>query len=207
MVYTVKQGDHLSQIAFRHGFRDFRTIWNDPANADLKARRGNPNVLMPGDTLVIPEKARRHEPAATDERHVFVTTGPKLRLRVVLRDVNGDPLPNTDCELIVDGQKKMLKTGGDGRIDEPLPVLAQAGSLIVAGEEYRLKIGHLDPPEEESGQRARLANLGYYFGSGADVDQEELRFAIEEFQCDHGLAVDGVCGPNTRKKLLEVHGC
>jgi Putative peptidoglycan binding domain/LysM domain len=207
MIYTVKQGDHLSQIAFQHGFRNFRTIWDDPANADLKDLRRNPNVLMPGDMLVIPDKEERRELRPTGDQHVFVIPVPKLRLRIVFRNVNGDPLPNTDCELIVDGKKKMLKTGADGRIDEPLPVLAKGGAVIVAGEEYQLKIGDLDPVEEESGQRARLANLGYYLGSGSEIDEEELRSAIEEFQCDHDLFVDGVCGPKTQKKLLDVHGC
>ena len=31
--------------------------------------------------------------------------------------------------------------------------------------------------------------------------------AIEEFQCDHGLVVDGKCGPATQAKLKQVHGC
>jgi len=30
--------------------------------------------------------------------------------------------------------------------------------------------------------------------------------AVEEFQCDNGLTVDGDCGPNTQAKLKEVHG-
>jgi N-acetylmuramoyl-L-alanine amidase len=205
--YKVKQGDHLSEIAYRHGFRDFHTVWDDGANADLKARRVNPNVLHPGDIVVIPDKQRREHPSATDKGHRFVTVVPKLRLRVRLRDVNGDPLANTECELLVDGKKKKLTTDGDGRIDEAIPITADGGMLIIQGEQYQLKIGDLDPIDEPSGQRARLANLGYYFGSQDDVDPVELRTAVEEFQCDHGLAVDGDCGPNTQAKLLELHGC
>ena len=70
-----------------------------------------------------------------------------------------------------------------------------------------MKIGDLDPIEEQSGQRARLANLGYYLASGSDIDEEELKSAVEEFQCDFGLVVDGICGSNTQKKLLKEHGC
>ena len=45
---------------------------------------------------------------------------------------------------------------------------------------------------------------------------EQLESAIEEFQCDfmgnNDLAtiqqvVDGICGPKTQAKLLEIHGC
>jgi hypothetical protein len=205
--YLVKQGDHLSRIALQHGFRDFHIIWDDPANAALKKLRGNPNVLMPGDTLMIPDKLQRIEQRPTGARHTFVTPAPVLRLRVVVRDVNGDPIPNEDCVLVVDGDRKLLKTGPTGRIDEPLDALATAGALSLQGEEYELKIGDLDPIEEQSGQRARLANLGYYLGSGDEIDEEELKSAVEEFQCDFELFVDGVCGPNTQKKLLKEHGC
>jgi hypothetical protein len=37
--YTVKQGDYLSKIASEHGFFDHTTIWNHPANAELKKKR------------------------------------------------------------------------------------------------------------------------------------------------------------------------
>ena len=205
--YVVKQGDHLSRIAFEHGFRDFHTIWDDPANAALKKLRGNPNVLMPGDTVVIPDRSQRIEKRPSGATHIFVTPIPTLRLRVVVRDVNGDPIPDKDCELVVDGEKKMLKTDGDGRIDEELPILAQGGALVLDGGEYELKIGDLDPIEEQSGQRARLANLGYYLGGEIEIDEEELKSAVEEFQCDFDLFVDGICGPKTQKKLLKEHGC
>ena len=74
----------------------------------------------------------------------------------------------------------------------------------------RLDIGHLDPVSEPSGQAARLKNLGYLFSSpeaDPDYEQKALGHAIEEFQCDHRLSVDGICGPNTQAKLKEVYGC
>jgi len=70
-----------------------------------------------------------------------------------------------------------------------------------------LRVGHLDPVEETSGQIARLRNLGYYRGPADGSDLKLMRAAIEEFQCEHGLTVDGVCGPQTQSKLREVHGC
>jgi hypothetical protein len=69
-----------------------------------------------------------------------------------------------------------------------------------------VRIGDLDPVNEETGQMARLANLGYYRASLDKPDQDELLSAIEEFQCDNKLAVDGDCGPKTQAKLKEVHG-
>jgi hypothetical protein len=78
-----------------------------------------------------------------------------------------------------------------------------------------LKIGYLDPVTTVPGQVARLNNLGYDAGLVGREDraprdeegQRQFRSAVEEFQCDHGLAVDGKCGPVTQAKLKKVHGC
>jgi murein L,D-transpeptidase YcbB/YkuD len=73
--------------------------------------------------------------------------------------------------------------------------------------ELTIKIGHLDPVETPSGQIARLSNLGYYRASLDAFDPVEFESSVEEFQCEHGLLVDGVCGPGTQAKLKSVHGC
>jgi peptidoglycan hydrolase-like protein with peptidoglycan-binding domain len=74
-----------------------------------------------------------------------------------------------------------------------------------------IKIGHLDPVEEQSGQQSRLNNLGYFAGPLAAASNEGNRAlflsAVEEFQCEHGLTVDGKCGPLTQAELKQVHGC
>jgi hypothetical protein len=52
--YTVKPGDNLSLIASRHGLKSWQQIYNDPANASFRLKRPNPNLIFPGDVLVIP---------------------------------------------------------------------------------------------------------------------------------------------------------
>jgi peptidoglycan hydrolase-like protein with peptidoglycan-binding domain len=69
-----------------------------------------------------------------------------------------------------------------------------------------INIGHLDPVDEFSGQWGRLANLGYISGEPSEKRSDDFESAVEEFQCDHRLTVDGICGPNTQAKLKEVHG-
>jgi peptidoglycan hydrolase-like protein with peptidoglycan-binding domain len=99
-----------------------------------------------------------------------------------------------------------LTTDKAGKIDRAIPVPAKGGKLRARGEEFLLAIGHLDPVEEESGLRARLANLGYYLAGGSDLDEEELRSAIEEFQVEHGLRVTGVSDAATRASIKKSHG-
>jgi hypothetical protein len=77
---------------------------------------------------------------------------------------------------------------------------------MVKGFELGLKLGHLDPVEEISGQVWRLNNLGYRAGDTTDANDSAFKSAVEEFQCDYALAVDGICGPNTQGKLKDVHG-
>ena len=52
-----------------------------------------------------------------------------------------------------------------------------------------------------------MSNLGYYLGPLDADNPAKFRSAVEEFQCDYGLTVDGDCGPNTQAKLKQVHGC
>ena len=203
--HIVKQGEHLTRLAEMFGFRDPDTIWNDGANASLKKQR-DPNVLFPGDVIEIPDMEQRVEPGVSGRYHKFVVPSKTLRLHLRLHDENHEPLANTECELHIDGEVRKLTTKGDGSIDEVIPFLAEEGQLVVQDESYRVAIGHLDPLEEESGVMARLINLGYYLGHSSAVDEYQLRSAIEEFQCDHGLTVDGKCGASTRAKLKAVHG-
>jgi hypothetical protein len=95
-------------------------------------------------------------------------------------------------------------------VEQRIPADAVTGELTVNGVSTPLKIGHLDPVDLPSGQRARLNNLGIYAGEMGDADSEDgqmlLRSAVEEFQCDQGLTVDGICGPKTQARLAEVYG-
>jgi len=207
MKHTVEQGEHLTRIAFENKFRDPNTVWNDGGNADLRNLRDNPNVLFPGDELFLPDWLERQEDAATGQVHTFVAPAPELHLKLILQDVNGDPITNCDCVLEIDGVDRTLTTNGDGKLDEDIPIETKTGELRIRGSVYRLAVGNLDPIDKKTGQRARLANLGYYFGDGSDNDDDDFRTAVEEFQCDNGLSVDGDCGPNTQKKLKALHRC
>jgi hypothetical protein len=212
--YRVKQGDYLVKISEENGFVDYRTIWDHPQNKQLKDKRKNPNVLAPGDELFIPDKASREEQASTDQKHSYVLKTSKSMLRLVLEDLYGNPIANAKCELQVEGNVFEIVSGADGKIEHEIPETAQNADLVVKEGNTALKnvklnvqIGHLDPVEDESGQKARLSNLGYYMGRLDIDDGAKFQSAVEEFQCDYGLTVDGDCGPMTQAKLKQIHGC
>ncbi|MGH8079197.1 MAG: PGRP and LysM peptidoglycan-binding domain-containing protein [Lysobacter sp.] len=218
MQHRVQQGDYLAKIARVYGLSDWREIWNHPDNLALKNRRKDPNVLFPGDVLAIPDTQAKHVARPADQSHRFTAKRPDLRLIVVLDRAYDTPLAGIGCELTVDGDPRLLTSGGDGRIERGIaPVAAQAqltlrdSGTALDHVPVTLRIGHLDPVDLPSGQCARLNNLAYFAGPDPDGDAGEnarlFDSAVQEFQCDHGLVVDGVCGPRTQSKLREVYGC
>ena len=206
--HIVKQGDHLSRLAQQYGFRDYRIIWNHALNAELKESRVNPNVLYPGDVLHIPDKQPKTESRPTADVHRFEVSSPKLMLRLVVRDWSDQAMANCACELEIDGRKYPIRTDGQGRIEQAIPAASEHAVLRVPGldMEMPLKIGHLDPADEDSGWVQRLINLGYH-GKPLDDPGESRQHAIQEFQCNHKLKITGDLDEPTRAKLKDLHGC
>jgi N-acetylmuramoyl-L-alanine amidase len=212
--HTVVQGEHLSGIAKKYGFSSYKTIWDHGQNAELKKKRQNPNVLFPGDRLFIPDIEGKEESKNTEQKHRFELKTEKLKLRLVLEDQYEKPISSAPCEFHIENDVRHVTTDGKGKIEQDIPSTAESARLIIRSKETSLddliipiKIGHLDPADEVTGQQARLANLGYFTGPIDGQDNPAFRLAVEEFQCDHGLPVDGICGPQTQAKLKDVHGC
>ncbi len=207
--YKVQQGDHLVKITARFGFGDPATIWDHPKNAALKEKRKNPNVLMPGDVLHIPDKRQKQESRPTDQTHRFSVRRPKLLLRFTLKGADEKPISGKKVTLTVENEATDLATDGNGRFERNVRPNAENGKFFLPelGVGAGFKIGHLDPVEEMSGSRARLNNLGYSPGLSDDPQDRAIRSAVEEFQCDQGLTVTGDMDPATQKKLAEAHGC
>lgn len=207
--HVVEQGDHISKLAEKYGFLDHRNIWDDPANASLKSLRDNPWVLFPGDLIRIPDKLLRTESVPTTKVHTFRVKLERLKLKLQIKDHEDNPIANTPVSLNVEGSVKSLTTDGEGKTEREILKTAVNGMLTVTDLEVPLKIGHLDPVDKISGQKARLNNLGYNAGApdGPEgPDNIQFRSAVEEFQCDQKMKVDGVCSPETQAKLKEVHG-
>ena len=64
--YEVKSGDWLQKIAEAHGFESWRDLYYHADNAAFRQLRPNPDLIYPGDIVMIPgETPAKEKPKAT----------------------------------------------------------------------------------------------------------------------------------------------
>ena len=205
VIVTVSQGDSIPSIAKESGhFAD--TIWNHPNNAEIKAKRKNPNILYPGDDIFVPAIRRKDFSCATDMRHSFKRRGVPAKLKIQLF-LLGEPRANEEYTLILDDQIIRGKTDADGNIEAFIPPNCKGGVLKLNGgkEEYPVRVGHLNPIDTVSGVKQRLNNLGYNCGDETEEETDAVIEAVIQFQKDHGLEPTGQFDDATRAKLESLH--
>lgn len=207
--HQVKQGDCISSIAEENGFF-WETVWNHPDNKELKEKRKDPNILMPGDIVTIPEKRPKEVSEPTNQVHKFrLKNSPaKLTLRI-LKD--GEPRAGETFVLTIDGEEKERGTiASDGNIRISIPPTAQKGELTIGeGEDqeiYELNLGHLDPIDTITGVKARLNNIGFDCGKVNNKIDEQTLKAIKAFQgyINHPNP-NGEVDQQTREVLEKLH--
>ena len=184
-IQVVKQGEHLSGIAKVYGFQSYNKIWNHAANTALKAKRKNPNVLLPRDEVFVPDREDKSFDILTDHRHRSKLSIERLFIKITVERAYAQPIAQTPCELIVDVDKFEITSDSSGLVEHEISATENAATLIVKDKtslqkvevpldlRILLKIGYLDPVEDVSGQRARLRNLGYYRGEPDETDDAE----------------------------------
>jgi hypothetical protein len=208
--HTVAPGDHMSRVAATNGFKSHVPLTDEPTNAPLIKLRKTPHILGVGDPVTVPPLEAREVDRATDQRHRFHATIPELVLRVKHLNWVGVPI-TPPATALGDGKPLVVTPGSAGVFTVPVtPVLDRVRFAHITnpkGDDTLLRVGFLQPVDTVAGARERLTNLGYEAGDKDDVTNLQLRSAVEEFQCDQKLLVDGRIGPDTRARLLKVHGC
>jgi N-acetylmuramoyl-L-alanine amidase len=202
----------MASVAAKFGFRDWRTIYGDAENAELRAARPDPNILLPGDTVVVPDKQPRDEAAETGRRHTFFTTTSSTSLRIQVD--YGRPFV---YELTVDGAVLQTATSpGDTLIVQAIAADAARGSLTVwpveqpertpeNGFTFPLDLGFLDPIAAISGVQGRLRNLGFYFDPIDGTLGLPTVMAIESFERSLGAPPTGILTDALRAALVAAH--
>lgn len=203
--YVVKVGDCMASIAVETG-HFWESLWDFPANKELKDVRKDPYVLLPGDLVTIPELRPKTEPGATEERHRFVRNGCPEKL-IVKFTIGDEPRANQDYILKIDGVEQEGTTDAEGKIDVFIPPDARKAAIrfTESGDTYKMDLGRLDPITEITGVQKRLTNLGFFKGRPDGKMSPELQKAIAKFQKEHEMEVTGELDEATREKIREVH--
>ena len=214
-IHVVKRGEWLSTIAQHYGFADWKVIYNHPDNAEFRRLRPNPNVIEPGDQIVIPDPRSGSKGAGTGTSNQFRIKAQKSVLRLVLCRADGKPLNDAEYRLRFGDESITGKTDSDGRLEHTLPrgTVEAKLSLPDFGRHFTLKIGDLDPLDTSgegtiAAAQARLRNLGYECGPIDGIAGRRTRAAVRAFQADV-LAKkhpNGLLDRETRNKLISEHG-
>jgi len=206
--YRVRAGDSIASIAHKFGlFAD--TVWDHPDNADLKAARGNPDLLLAGDRVTIPEQRLREESGTAGARHRFRRKGIPRTLRIRLIDCDESPLSNAKVTVAVDGGAlARVVADGDGWIEHGIEPNAKIAIVrLEDGNEFEFKLGSLSPLNTTLGVQQRLHSLGYFNGWLDGKPSEELRHALIDFQAGRELEPTGESDAATLDELEKLASC
>ena len=209
--HIAKYGECITSIADANGFF-WQTIWDHAQNKELKSRRKDPNTLMEGDAVFIPDKRRKQEDIETSKKHRFMKKGVPALFRIQLLEEE-KPLANLPFELNIQAESgNVTHTGtstADGVVESTLPTDAISAQLFVGLEpdrrEYSLIFGQLPPIDDVSGIQARFKNLGNYDGDINRRLDDATKAAITAFQTRFKLQPTGQPDQKTKDKLLEIH--
>ena len=211
ITHVVQQGECFSKIAKRYSFLDYKKVYEHPDNADLRKKRPNPNLLFPGDKIVIPDPAPKTASISHGRFHRFTLKVPKHYVRLSLKDDAGEALAGKPYTLILDDrEERQGSTDGEGFLEEEIPLHVGKVELECEDQTWELDLGSLNPLEEVpdegiSGAEARLVNLGYALEPTGQMTVE-LRSAIRAFQQLNQLELTGRLDAQTIQKLKEQHG-
>jgi hypothetical protein len=213
--HTVEKGDCMTSIAAKYGFGKYETIYNDAANSQFKQDNPNPDQLTPDSVVVIPDRKEKKFTKPTDAPAKFKATIPKAKLKLELKDDQGNALANKKYRLTVGNSLIEATTDGSGKIDKDIPPEATLGTLTLWMDDgnpaaqvyqFRLELGALEPETTIPGAQARLQNLGYDCGGITGVLDAQTQQAIRGFQKDNSpLTVNGTLDDPTKNKLKSLY--
>ncbi len=147
----------------------------------------------------------------------------QLKFRPQFMKNKTEYLSEATCRIEFDNSAKnyeTFKTKNDGTIDTEdgtltAPTDAKRCALFVKLKkendddeieyEYNIDIDELEEVEELTGVQGRLNNLGYDSGEIDGKMGPITKAAVEAFQAANELAVDGIPGPKTQKKIKDTH--
>jgi hypothetical protein len=157
--YVIRQGDYVAKLAYSLGF-DADTVWNDDKNTDLRGQRPDPNTLLPGDVLYVPDTPTEPQFVDAGTTNTFVASAPTVPVTIKFAEAR---FASQACEVYELEQLTGLSTNGDGILSFSAPVTLDVVTVLFTGLNFACScaLGCLDPIETLSGVFQRLQNLGY----------------------------------------------
>jgi N-acetylmuramoyl-L-alanine amidase len=207
--HTVEEGDCIHRIAEQAGHLA-ETVWDHPANAEIKRSRPDAEVLLRRDRVFIPALTGKTELGETDRRHTFVRELPRVTLRLRFMD-GAEPLAWAPCIFEIGGERHEKQTDSTGFVEVNIRATADRGIVKVVCRNrtltHHLAIGSLDYHASPSGVLQRLRNLGYGIADPSLKWDHRALAALHEFQRANGLPLTDEPDQATCEKLRELHGC
>jgi hypothetical protein len=200
----VGAGESTASIAKANGFF-YKTLWDHPENAALKAKRKDPNVLFEDDEFFVPEKQLKEVSKGTEAEHTFKKKGEPCKIKLQLLEFD-KPRANEDYVCEIDGKLTSGKTDGEGIIEQFISPHAKSGKILLRGgkEVIGLNLDALDPIDLPSGVQQRLNNLGFPCGGEMGEIGEKTKEALRNFQANYELNASGEPDDATKNKLREL---
>jgi N-acetylmuramoyl-L-alanine amidase len=212
--HQVAQGERLATIASQYAFACWQTVWNFKGNQEIKDLREDPNILFPGDEVVIPTKLKREAEVPGGTATYVVNRGKEV-LRVCFAvgwnwdenpvsytakpDTGG---PDLTGPLDSEGWMEIDLPPNTSQVDVALWIDDPDSPIVT----YALRVGELDPTDEVTGVQARLANLGYYDGAIDGDAKEVTAAAIAQFRREQGLPLGDQIDDDLREALEGMYG-
>lgn len=227
--HVVVDGDRMSKIAHENGYADYYALYMAQPEA-FRKKRPNPEILMPGDEIVLPDKVEAKYPAKDKKAHQYEENTKLPEVAVTLMAA-GKPVAGKTFQVIVDpvgpgfvGAPRFagtVKSDDKGKVK--LLVDPEASSVLLSCVEVPftilLRLGELRPVTEAGGVEQRLDNLGYRVpvsppsapaGSDAEKKAKEahdrrIKKAAARFQEDKKKTADGNVDADLRDLLVKAH--
>jgi hypothetical protein len=214
--HTVQRGEYLSKIAKRYGFLDWHTIYDHPQNASFRKKRPDPNVILAGDKLYIPEKEQSAQDIQTGRKHRFQLGQNVPLIKLTLKDHDDRPLAKEPYVLKIGDEEVPGETNDAGLLSHPIPHGIETVEIFLKRQKmgWTLSIGDLDPVLDHEteelvveGIQQRLNNLGFACGKVDGIVGPKTRRAIRMFQEKilHREVADGELDATTVNALKRDH--
>lgn len=155
VTHIVRPGETLSEIAARHGFLNWRAIYEHPQNQELRRKRPNPHLLQIGDEIFIPDRKPKSVQTPTGTHQRFLAHIKRLKTEFelhVLDERTQHPISGFSIELLLPGQvtARRYTTDVKGRIHLAEPDI-EAGTVQLVRLRDETELPYLSYPRPANG--------------------------------------------------------